>query len=149
MPSITLIENEYITVEYWGDKKFIRHTIHQPIDPDHLKPALNTGTDALAQYGAHKWLSDDRKNGPLSSDLEAWGTNEWIPRTIAAGWQYWANVVPEQLIAAGTMLPAIEFLFNAGLRLMVFSTVEGAIQWLDDIESTLPSKVVAEVYKRE
>jgi len=131
MPIITLVDNEYITLEYWADKKIIRHTIHQPIDAEHLKAAMNAGTEALARYGACKWLSDDRKNGPLSPDLEAWGTNDWIPRTIAAGWKYWANITPKQLIAARTMNPVIAYLFEAGLHLRLFDDVQEAIRWLD------------------
>jgi hypothetical protein len=37
-----------------------------------LRDALLTGLDTLQKYGAHKWLSDDRKNGPFSEEDQAW-----------------------------------------------------------------------------
>jgi hypothetical protein len=140
MSSITIVENEYITVEYWIDKQLIRHTIHKPIDGETFKAALDAGTEALAKYQARKWLSDDRKNGPLPPETMNWAFNDWGPRTIAAGWQYWANVVPQELAAAGTLVPVIEHYHEKGLRMMVFSDVDPAIEWLDRVESTSPSK---------
>ncbi|MCC7452083.1 MAG: hypothetical protein IT324_32055 [Anaerolineae bacterium] len=131
---ITVIDNECITVQYLPDKKVIYHTVHKPIPDQPLKDALNAGTEALRQYGACKWLSDDRKNGPLSQDVSAWGMNDWSPRTIKAGWKYWANVVPEELAAAGTLAPVMEAYFEMGLRMMVFSSIKEATAWLDRME---------------
>ncbi len=131
MSPIIILDNEYITVQYLPDKKTIYHTIHKPFDGQPLKDALNAGTDALKQYGACKWLSDDRKNGPQSQDFFTWGLKEWSPHTIAAGWKYWAIVVPNELAAAGTMAPAIEAYYELGLRAMVFTDVKEATQWLD------------------
>ncbi len=134
MEPVIVFENEYITVRYLPDKRLIYHTIHKPIDGQPLKDALNAGTDALAQYKVCKWLSDDRKNGPLSQEVLDWGLHDWDPRTIAAGWKYWAEVVPEALADAGTMLPLIQILFAMGLRMMVFTDVDKAMQWLDSLE---------------
>ena len=77
--------------------------------------------EALKQYGVCKWLSDDRKNGPLSQDVIDWGLSDWDPRTVKAGWKYWANIVPEEVVAAGALMPVIEFLHTLGLRMMVFT----------------------------
>ncbi|MBX3083860.1 MAG: hypothetical protein KF716_19655 [Anaerolineae bacterium] len=134
MSAISIVDNEYITVQYWSDKKIISHVVHQPIADEPLKAALNAGTEALKKYGAHKWLSDDRKNGPLSPEMLEWGFTDWDVRTIKAGWKYWANVVPEDLAAAGTLAPVMDTLFEMGLRMMVFTDVEKATQWLDSLE---------------
>ncbi len=134
MLPVTITDNEYITVQYLPDKKIIYHTIHKPIDGQPLKDALNAGTAALARYKACKWLSDDRLNGPLSQEVLDWGLQDWDPRTSAAGWKYWAEVVPQQLASAGTMLPLIEILYGMGLRMMVFTDLEKAFQWLDSLE---------------
>ena len=56
---------------------------------------------------------------------------EWQPRTMKAGWKYWATIVPESLAAAGTLMPIMEELYNLGLRMMVFTDMEQAIAWLD------------------
>lgn len=133
MSKITLYNSEYITVEYWEDKKLIYHTIHQPISGqlEMFKAALNAGTAALEKYQVHKWLSDDRKNDPLTPEGNEWSFADWQPRTLKAGWKYWAAVVPQDLAAAGTLIPVIEELFKLGLRMMVFTSVEDGIAWLD------------------
>lgn len=135
MPHIEIFDSEYITVEYWPEKKLIYHTIHKPtVGQDAiLKAALDAGSDVLTTQQFSKWLSDDRKNGPLSPEFLEWSLQEWQPRTINAGWKYWANVVPQDLAAAGTLMPVIDNLFKHGLRMMVFTTIEDAMAWLDNI----------------
>jgi hypothetical protein len=67
-------------------------------------------------------LSDDRKNGPLSPEIVEFGRNDWNSRAIAAGWKYWANVVPEELVAAGTLTSVMGELYNT-LRKSISSFV--------------------------
>lgn len=131
---IALVDNEYITLDYLPDKKAIYHTVHKPIGGQVLRDALNLGTEALKKNGGCKWLSDDRKNGPLPKEDAEWGWNDWNPRTIAAGWKYWALVVPQEVVSAGAMMPVINDLFKLGLRMMVFSDLEEAKEWLDRFE---------------
>ncbi len=135
MPRVVVFDSEYITVEYLSDNKIIRHTVHKPVEPKFWLEALNAGTDALIEHGACKWLSDDRKMGPLPTDDESvQGSNAWTERTIAAGWKYWANVVPVDVISAGSLIGAMDALHQLGLRMMVFDDVEKAIAWLDSLE---------------
>lgn len=133
MPNVTIYNSEYITVEYWPDHKLIYHTVHQPMSGQlsMFKEALNAGTAALQKYKVHKWLSDDRKNDALTPEGNEWSFSDWQPRTLKAGWKYWALVVPQNLAAAGTLTPVIETLYALGLRMMVFTTVEDAVAWLD------------------
>jgi len=128
---IIIANSEYVTLQYLPDKKMLYHTVHKPVNEAMFIASLNAGVDALPKYGISKWLSDDRLNGPLSAEFQAWASNDWIPRAIAGGWKYWANVVPKELAAAGTLAPLMEILFGLGLRLMVFSNTEEAIRWLD------------------
>jgi hypothetical protein len=133
MSTIVIVNNEYITLEYRPDEKLIYHTIHQPMGSAQaqlLVETLNAGTDALAKYGASKWLSDDRLNGPLPPEVVKWGFADWNSRTIEAGWKYWANIVPTQLIAAGALMPVIEDLHKRGLKMQVFTNVEEGLKWL-------------------
>ena len=134
MSEVIIVDNEFITVRYLDDKRIIYHTIHKPFPDQVLKDGVNAGTEALRTYGACKWLSDDRKSGPVSPDIAEWGSKDWNPRTIAAGWKYWANVVPEELASAGSLIPVIESLYTLGLRMMVFTDLEEAFQWLDRME---------------
>jgi hypothetical protein len=131
MADVIIVDNQYITIKFLSDKKTIYHTVHQPISGQNLRHALITGFNALQQYGVSKWLSDDRKNGPMSDEDREWGAVNINQRSIEAGWKYWALVVPEEVVAAGSMAPTIEAMFNVGLRMMVFSEVEEAFDWLD------------------
>jgi hypothetical protein len=76
----------------------------------------------------------------LTQEGNEWSLNEWQPKTIKAGWRYWAMVVPEDMAAAGTLVPVIDILFEIGLRMMVFTEPEQGIAWLDRIKdpSTIP-----------
>lgn len=136
MTKITLYDSPYITVEYWEDHQLIYHTVHQPLSQQLaiFKEALNAGTDGLEKYKVHKWLSDDRKNDALTPEGNEWSFNVWQPRTIQAGWKYWAIVVPEDMAAAGTFMPVIDMLFERGLRMMVFSDLDLAIAALGKIK---------------
>jgi hypothetical protein len=133
--NIIIYQTDYITVEYVPDKKFIQHVIHKPMSGqvEMLKEALNAGTEAMIKYKVTKWLSDDRKNDALAPETAEWGHTDWHPRTLAAGWKYWANVIPTDVEAAGTLAPVIESLYALGLRMQVFTSVEQAVAWLDSL----------------
>lgn len=133
MSEVIVYDNEFMTVKYLADKGIIYHTIHQPFSGQPFRDAINAGTEALIKYRANKWLSDDRKNGPLSDEDMEWGFTDWNQRAIKAGWRYWAMVVPADLIAAGSLMPTIEDLFRLGLRVSVFAEVDEAIEWLDQM----------------
>lgn len=132
MKADILVDNEFITLRYIPDAKVIHHTIHKPISNPDLTKAMETGLKAMQQHGASKWLSDDRLNGPIDlTDMEtpiAWGK-----RMVAAGWRFWANVVPEELVAASTLIPFMEQYHEIGLRMMVFTNVDDAFEWLKSI----------------
>ena len=133
MSEIVIVDNEYITMEYHPDGKMIYHTIHKPMGAEQtqlLMDTLDAGTETLRQHKVLKWLSDDRLNGPLTPEFLKWSLGNWSPRTIDAGWKYWANVVPKELAAAGTLMPVIKKLHELGLKMQVFTNVEDALKWL-------------------
>jgi len=134
MSETIILDTPNITIRYLPDKKMIYHTVHQPFTGEPLREALTTGFDALQQYGVCKWLSDERKNGPMSEEDREWGHANLDARAMEAGWRYWALVVPEQVIAAGAMAPTMNTLFELGLRMMVFSDVDAAFDWLEKVE---------------
>ena len=136
MSIIELYSSPYITVNFRPDKKIVHHTIHQPVGEAHIeshKEALHAGTEALRQYGASKWLSDDRNNGPLPEEILEWSKG-WYPVAVEAGWRYWANVVPAEVIAAGTLTAVLRELHSYGLEMQVFASVDEAEEWLDSRE---------------
>ena len=134
MSPIIILDNEYITVQYVPEIRSIYHTIHKPIDGQPLKDALNAGTDALKQYGACKWLSDDRKNGSAITRSTLVG-DQGVGAAHGCGWlEILGHVVPMELAAAGSLAPVIEAYYELGLRMMVFTDVEKATQWLNGFE---------------
>ena len=133
MEPIIIVSNDRITVEYLPDHKTIYHTVHKPIHGEALREVMYAGADYLEQNGVTKWLSDDRKNGAIPEEDAAWG-KEWNQHMIDCGWKYWANVIPAELHAAGSLQPAIEDLYARGLRMNVFTSVEQALEWLDKME---------------
>jgi hypothetical protein len=130
---LIIVDNEFITVQYLPDKKIIYHTVHKPIDYKQFTDAVYAGSEVLMANGACKWLSDDRKNGPLPEAMRT-GAKDWGAGLIAAGWKYWANVVPEETAAARTLVPVVDALFDLGLHLMVSTNLEEAFQWLENVE---------------
>jgi hypothetical protein len=131
---ISLVDNEYISVVYLEEINTVYHTIRQPVSGQIFRDALEIGTQAMEEYGACKWLSDDRKNGPVSPDDAAWAANGWYARTIGVGWKYWANVVPEEILAAEALTPVIKDLYDLGLRTVLFTSLEKAMDWLNKCE---------------
>lgn len=130
----TIYSSDYISVEYQPDHERIFHIIHQPIGEEQaeiFKEALLAGSDALKKHGLKKWMSDDRKNGPLVEGVITWAEENWYKPTIDAGWKYWANIVPTDIRAASSLQPVVNHLYSLGLRMMVFSNKEDAEQWLD------------------
>ena len=69
MSKTVVVDNEYITLECFPEKGLMAHTIHKPVPDQLLRDVLNAGTEMLAKHGAYKWLSDDRKNGPLTPEF--------------------------------------------------------------------------------
>lgn len=134
MSPITIIDNEYVTLQYLPDSKVIYHTIHKPVPAAQLIELMNAGTEALQQYGACKWLSDDRNSGPLPPEFMEWVFQGLGERSIAAGWKYWANVVPQDIAAAGTLAKAIDALYEMGLHMMVFTDLEEATRWINKMK---------------
>lgn len=132
---ISILETEYVSLQYLPDKKCLYHVAHKPYPNDQqFKDTLNAGAAALEKYGINKWVSDDRKLGPMSPDLLQWGATEFNPRAIAAGWKFWANVVPEQVATAADTFAIMETLFEFGLRMMVFTSTQEAFEWIDKVD---------------
>ncbi len=128
--SVTIIENEYATLVYHPDTKIVHHTFLKPIGGDEFRAVLNAGAQVLKENKASKWLSDDRENSVLSNDDLAWSKDDWFPRAVRAGWKYWGLVVPQDILARMNMKQFVDSYLDQGLRIMVFSKPEKAMEWL-------------------
>ncbi len=131
LAKITIIDNEFVTLWYYPDKKIVHHQFHKFLHAQPFRDALNGGVKTLQKYGATKWLSDDRKNCALpKSDLE-WAHTDWFPRTQAAGWKYWALVQPENIIGQLNMEREVKINSERGVVTKVFSDPAEAMAWLE------------------
>ena len=129
--STAIIENEYATLWYHPDSKIVHHRIYKPIGGQTFRDVMNKGAEVFQKFGAQKWLSDDRGNSALSPEDSDWGTNDWTPRVIAAGWKYWAVIMPEKVIGQINMQRFIKANSELGVVTQVFSDPDEALRWLE------------------
>ena len=127
---ITIMENEFVTVWYHADTKIVHHQFHKFIHGKVLRDALNAGCDAMKMYGAHKWLSDDRKNSAVPKEDAEWGVNDWSNRTIQAGWKFWAIVQPESVIGQMNVKRFAKEYLSRGVVVEMFTDPDNAMEWL-------------------
>ncbi len=125
-----IIDNENATLRYYPGSKIVHHTFHQPTTGESFREIVNTGVELLRKNHASKWLSDDRKNGPLTADDTEWGKVNWFPQALEAGWKYWALVVPPDIKARLNLKEFVEAFSLQGVRIMVFTTPEEGLAWL-------------------
>jgi hypothetical protein len=131
MSKMIIIDNEFVTLWYYPEKKIVHHQFHKFLYGQAFRDDLNAGTELLQKYGAQKWLSDDRKNSALPKEDVEWAETDWFPRTKKAGWKYWALVLPEQVIGQMNMKRFIRDYSAQGLTVQVFSDPEAAMSWLE------------------
>ena len=131
MPPTTIVDNEYATLWYHPGKKIVHHKFHQFVQGERFREILNQGADIFQKYGAHKWLSDDRANSALPPEDGEWAMVDWHPRVIAAGWKYWAIVMPEKTVGKMNMRQFAKQNAEAGVTVQVFSDPDEAMAWLE------------------
>lgn len=131
MPEKLIMENPYVSLVYDDTNHIVYHTVLQPVEGEPLRQVLNAGVDLLKKHKSSKWLSDDRNNGPLSQDDIVYGLHDWGPRAAAAGWKYWALVVPESLAGRDVMSDLVNAYFELGVRVGIFTNPTEAKAWLN------------------
>ncbi|MDP1827099.1 MAG: hypothetical protein Q8L48_27745 [Archangium sp.] len=132
MTSLTLLKNEFVTLQFHQDSGIVHHEFHKYIFGENFRSVLTTGVEAMEKYKATKWLSDDRKNNALAQDDSEWAMTVWSARALAAGWKYWAVVLPEKIIGQMNMQRFIDMYKARGLAVRVFSDPALARTWLEN-----------------
>ena len=127
-------ENGFYTLWFHPDDGIVHHKFHKFIYGDTFRACLNRGTALLKERGASKWLSDDRKNSVITPDDSEWGVYDWLPRTIEAGWRYWAIVMPEGVTGRLKMESIIVDTAKSGLIIETFTDDDYAMDWLRTFE---------------
>ncbi len=127
-----ILENEHATLVYHVLHKIVHHTLHKPVTGAPFREVLIHGVELFERSGANKWLSDDRGNGALHPDDGKWAMEVWSPRTIAAGWKYWAIVMPDAALGRANMRRFIREYADRGVEVKIFDSPEEALGWLKD-----------------
>lgn len=130
MSETVLLENEFGVVRYNSEHEYIYHTFHKPIGGEPFRTILDTGVEHLAKNKAHKWLSDDRNNAEFAPEDAQFAIADWGPRAAAAGWKYWALIVPESMAGRASMQDIVAAFFQLGVEVRVFIDIDTAKEWL-------------------
>ena len=126
-----ILDNEYMTLWYYPQKKIVHHEFHKFAYGKTLHDALSAEAAILEEKGAQKYLSDDRKNTTLGKDDLNWTATVWRPRVKKAGLKYWAIVLPEKIFGQMVMKRIVEEYANTGVTVKLFSDPDEAMKWLE------------------
>jgi len=69
----------------------------------------------------------------LGEEDTAWAENDWFPRVLAAGWEYWAIVLPDNIVGQMNMKTFIDDYAAAGITVRVFTDPAEALEWLEAV----------------
>ena len=127
---LTIIESDAVSLRYYPATRIVHHEIRRFIHGEEFRALLLEGLRAFRKYGANKWLSDDRGNGPLKPADAAWAKAEWSTQVIDAGWKYWAVVMPDKAMAQMNMQRWIAGFAKRGVTVDVFDNPSDAMAWL-------------------
>ena len=127
----TIIDTDYATLWYHPESKIVHHKWKRFIYGEEFHNVLNKGVEIFKEHGATKWLSDDRENSAIPTEDVDWAKNDWFPRVFAAGWKYWALVMPEKVVGQLNMKRFVEPYSEMGLTVQVFKDPEEAQKWLE------------------
>ncbi len=133
MAKQTLYDSEFATLWYHTDTKIVHHQIHKFIFGEEFHKLLLTGTDAMKKNHAQKWLSDDRTNSVILKEDMDWGQTNWFPKTVLAGWKYWAIVQPAGAAAQMNMEKLAKDYAALGVTARFFSDPDAALKWLESV----------------
>jgi hypothetical protein len=131
MPTQVIIDNPYVTMWYYPEKKILHHKIHKFIFGDQFQEMLLSGTEVLRKNLAQKWLSDDRNNSVLKQEDLEWSEAQWAPLTAKAGWKYWAIVQPDKVLGQLAMQRLTDKYAPLGVTAKVFTDPAAAMSWLE------------------
>jgi hypothetical protein len=130
VPKTAVVENEFITLWYEPETKIVSHEFHQPASGNVFRTAMLAGVEQLRNNGAYKWLSNDKRNAALNEEDLAWVLATWQQAAIAAGWKYWAIILPGSAFGQDSLQQLIAAFESKGVVTRAFSDISMAKRWL-------------------
>ena len=132
MPKQTILDNEFVTLWFYPEQKMVYHQLKKYVPSPNMQEMLLKGLEFFKSGKANKWLSDDSKlGGALGQDMKDWNHDIWLPRMVAAGWKYWALVMPASAIGKMNLQRMAGEFAQKGVTFQPFSNPAAAMTWLD------------------
>jgi len=130
----TIIDNEFSSLWCYPEAKIIHHKFHKFISDSEFINILKTGLEYFKKNNCNKWLSDDRNNSSLSTNVITWGSDYWIPELIKNGWKYWAIMVNDSKSGKISMKNLIKEYKGQGINVYLFDDLKKAFEWLMNVD---------------
>jgi hypothetical protein len=130
MEPIIILDDPSYTLRYHPQDKIVHHELRAYVHGPRFRNILDKGLEIFKKYRASKWLSDDRGNNALTAEDAHWAQTDWSPRVIAAGWKFWAVVMPEKVMGQANMKRWIKDFSDRGVTVRAFSGPHEAYLWL-------------------
>jgi hypothetical protein len=133
MSAEIIYDSPYATLWYHPESKILHHKIHKSIYGQDYRDFFLLGTQTLKERGAQKWLSDDQGNSLAGKDELLWGKEVWFPKTIEAGWKFWAIVQHKNTLGQVVLEKLVKEFGSQGIEARYFTEIDEAFQWLENI----------------
>lgn len=140
-PKQVLFETDHLRLWYHPDGNIVHHEIRRGIVGADFRTMLTKGAECIENRLGCKWLSDDRAHVALKREEYEWGDSVWSPRMLAAGFKYWAIVLPESQIGQMQMKRFADRYRELGVTVKTFASVDEGLAWLRAVDA--PGQVAA------
>jgi hypothetical protein len=128
----TILATDSFVLRYHPLHKIVHHEFRRFVYGEEFHEILEKGLLVMKRHGATKWLSDDRNNGAIKPADAQWSVEDWGPRAMAAGWKYWAVVLPIKVFGQTNMRRFVEGSAALGRVAQAFDDPNTAMTWLRD-----------------
>ena len=133
MSAEIIYDSPYATLWYHPESKIVHHKFHKSIYDQDYRDFFLLGTQTLKEHSAQKWLSDDQTNTLSGKEEMIWGKEIWFPKTVEAGWKYWAIVQPKNVIGQINMRKLVKEFSAQGIETRFFISIDEAMKWLESL----------------
>jgi hypothetical protein len=127
-----IVDSPWASLWYHPRSKIVHHQFKRYARGDEFRSILEKGRELVIKYGAAKWLSDDRANGPLTPADADWVGQHWAPAMLRTRWRFWSVVLPAKVPGQMYMRRRMEAYAKQGVVSRAFTSPEAALAWLEN-----------------
>ena len=124
MSTVTVFDDEYMSLWYYPETGIVHHRMKGYLPPGGFRKPLNASAELLETHRATKYVSDDRANVVVDPDDTEWADDHWYPRVAKAGLKHWALVMPSTVVGTLQGKSILETRRRQGLDVEGFGRVE-------------------------